>query len=543
MPGRGRRFGSERGTALFVGTAAMVVIIPFIGLAIDVGYLYVVRTTLQSAVDGASLAAARALSLGLSTAAQETSAKNNAVNWFYANFPNNYFGTKRTVMGPANVLVFDDPVNPLVRNVTVRATTDVPTYFMRWLKFNWTTVSAIGNAARRDVNIMLVLDRSGSMTANNACASMRSAAKLFTGQFANGRDRIGMLSYSDTVFIHSPPVQNFQTVLGYSNGTGTGTGLIDTIACNDNTGIPAAVTIGYNEIYRQNLPGALNVLMFFTDGLPNTVVINTLQPGVAATSTTGAGSIMRNLSTGNNSSGCQDSLGRALNSSTNRGNWVSNPRIWFPGVAWGSNSWLPNYPAGPIGAVGSGDTLGSARWGIRRWYATSSANRYNQGTLASSVAPGCHYLTNTSSSASPNFQNDIGYLPEQDLFGNNLTGYRNPVRRNSDGRIRVDDTETMLNVAFNASDHAAERARTNPTIPTYVFVVGLGGQTGSPPNYQLLQRMANDPNPDLFNTPARYGAYAHKPSQFVGTFIFSSDASALSQAFLRISAMILRLSQ
>ena len=37
---------------------------PMIGLAVDVGMLYVVKARLQGAVDGGSLAAARALNLG-----------------------------------------------------------------------------------------------------------------------------------------------------------------------------------------------------------------------------------------------------------------------------------------------------------------------------------------------------------------------------------------------------------------------------------------------------------------------------------------------
>jgi Flp pilus assembly protein TadG len=528
-----RRFGSRKGTALFVGMTSLVVIVPFIGLAVDVGYLYAVKATLQTGVDGAALAAARALSLGLSTGAQETSAKNNAVNWFYANFPNGYFGTKSTVMSAADVQVFDDPVNPLVRNVTVTAKTDVPTYFMKWFNFEWTTVSAIGNAARRDVNIMLVLDRSSSMNSNNGCANMRTAAKLFTGQFANGRDRIGMVTYADTIFIESQPVQNFQSVLGYSNGTGNAAGKIDAIVCNGNTGIPGAFIVGYNEVYKMNLPGALNVIMFMTDGLPNNLIINTLQSGAAATSTSVAGTLMRTVGT---KSPCQDSLGRALSGT---GNWITNPRAWQAGVNFGSNSLLPNLPAGPIGGVGSGDSITSARWGVRRFWATSTASTYNRGTYTTSQAPGCSF----SVSGESTFQNDIAWLPEQDAFGNNLTGYRTPIRRNSDGRIRVDDTETILNASFNASDDAASRARTNGTIPAYVFVVGLGGTSGAPPNYQLLQRMANDPNPDLFNTPALYSAVANQPNQFVGTFIFSSDPSELSQAFLKISAMILRLSR
>jgi hypothetical protein len=61
--------------------------------------------------------------------------------------------------------------------------------------------------------------------------------------------------------------------------------------------------------------------------------------------------------------------------------------------------------------------------------------------------------------------------------------------------------------------------------------------------------MANDPNGDLFNTPALYPDCASavncstSTSEPSGTFIFSSNPTQLSQAFLKISAMILRLSR
>ena len=57
----------EKGTSLMLAVISLIFIIPMIGLAVDVGMLYVVKARLQGAVDGASLAAARALNLGQTT--------------------------------------------------------------------------------------------------------------------------------------------------------------------------------------------------------------------------------------------------------------------------------------------------------------------------------------------------------------------------------------------------------------------------------------------------------------------------------------------
>ncbi len=62
---RGRNFrNSEKGVSLILGTVAMVMIVPMLGLFIDVGILYAAKARLQSSVDGAALAAARALESG-----------------------------------------------------------------------------------------------------------------------------------------------------------------------------------------------------------------------------------------------------------------------------------------------------------------------------------------------------------------------------------------------------------------------------------------------------------------------------------------------
>src|SRR5665213_3278241 len=265
---------NESGVSLILGTAALVFIIPAVGLAIDVGYVYAIKAKLQASVDGAALAAARGLSLGQTTTAQAASAKQKAVNWFYANLPANDWMTKNTQMdtSDAHVHVFDDPSNPQVRNVTVSASTFAPTFFMRWFGMDATLVSVTSNASRRDVVAMMVLDRSGSM--GTACTSLIAAAKQFTGQFAPGRDQIGLITFSDGIDPIISPSTSFQTALGYSNSTGSAAGALDTVQGNGRTGPPEAISMAYNELYKKALPGALNLVLVETDGLPNTLVFN-----------------------------------------------------------------------------------------------------------------------------------------------------------------------------------------------------------------------------------------------------------------------------
>lgn len=550
-----KRATREKGVSLILGTAALVFIIPMLGLTIDVGLLYAAKSKLQAAVDGASLAAARALNLGQTTSAQADSAKQNAVNWFYANFPVGTWGTSGTVMTTSNVNVFDDPNNPHLRNVTVTATTTVPTYFMRWFNVASTTITSSGNASRRDAVVMMVLDRSGSMCAptgtgpcsktntTTACAAMISAAKIFTGQFAAGRDQIGLISFSNNVYVHSQPTTNFQSVLGYSNNSGNGTGELDTIKCDGSTGTAAGISIAYNMLYQTNLPGALNLIFLETDGLPNTLTLNFWD------STNSVAGIK-------STSGCTDNSGKTISGNgfktlASLPSWTSGRSLTSTPFS-SSTGYFSDIPAGIVGGVSSSDPGSTSINMLLQYFTTSKSSNYQTGTyVTSSAASGCSF---TSAPRTPT--SDIAWWPQTDVFGN----YLNPpysyqsVTTDAQGHVTFSGTTSARwtnfhAAALNATDYSAYQARTNSTLPAYFFAVGLGGNSSNPPDYVLLQRMANDPNGDTFNTPALYDDCADETAcvtysgQPQGTFVFSPSQSQLAQAFLTISSQILRLSK
>ncbi|MEQ1949345.1 MAG: vWA domain-containing protein [Bryobacteraceae bacterium] len=514
----------DRGVALIVGTAALVMIIPAVGLAIDVGYVYAVKAKLQAAVDGAALAAARGLSLGQTTQAQAASAKQNAVNWFYSNLPPNDWATKNTQMDTSNqhVLVYDDPTNPQVRNVTVTAETSAPTWFMRWFGKDASVIRATSNAARRDVVAMLVLDRSGSM--GGSCSALIDAAKQFTGQFAAGRDQIGLVTFSDGVAPVIAPSTSFQTTLGYINAMGSGTGALDTIKCNGSTSTAEAVSLGYNELYKKSLPGALNLVVVETDGLPNTAVYNWWDGASYGISATSA---------------CKD----ANNKTRAAGGWAtaSSGRQWFGGqnLSSGGSSFIPNISAGTTGSVSTSDPPARTMTVLRNPIQTSHATSNNTVNITS-TAPGCTFAGGTSSSIA-----DFAWMPSADVYGNaiNPTSAYAPVTT-TNGKIAVTrntntDWTNIHNAALNVTDNAAYRARTNPTLPVYVFTIGFSNAVDN----VLLQRMANDPgwltSPDCVNS----GACSNYADQPQGRYVHAANTQELMQAFLSLSSEVLRLSR
>jgi len=592
----------ESGVSLILGTVSLVMIVPLLGLSVDASFLYAAKARIQAAVDGASLGAARALNMGNTLVSQQTNAAQNAVNWFYANFPPGTWSTSGTVMSnggvtendaggyySTNVNIFPDATNPQLDHVDITASTKVPTWFMKWFGLGPTTITAVSHATRRAAVVMMVVDRSGSMCAVNgvakpqpcsiasngsACQAMIDAAKQFTGQFAEGRDYIGMVTFSSNTYVVVPagktagiPDQNFQTTLGYTNNFGTGAGYIDTLQCEGGTGTPQAIALGYQLLVQTGLPGALNILLIETDGLPNTMTMNFYD------------SVNNKVALANGSN-CTDTAGNTRHSATVGfgsaaliPHW-NNFSLNLTAAPFGTTNpgLYPNTPLGMIGTVYSDDpgigtnfTIMMNQWSnpaAQTPQVTSGAAGHGQyntneglSTGNGQAVNGCSF--NNVSLVSTGNPSDFAWWPTTDVYGNQLkpalNPYKNVTTSSYNGFTRVDQGGSWTNfhdAVLNATDNAAYNARANVTYPAYVFALGLGNNSvGAPPDPILMQRLANDPNADTFNSPGKYPACSTEPTcitysgQLQGTYVFAPTSNELGQAFLKISSQILRLSQ
>ncbi len=557
----------QRGTALVVGTCSMILVVPMIGLAVDVGLIYALKAQLQASVDGAALAAARALSLSATTASQVTDAQNNANNWFYANFPNTYWGATSTDMAPdsSHVNVFDDPTNPHLRHVNVTAAIDAPNYFMRWFGAASTHIVAQGFASRRDVVAMMVLDRSGSMckpssapcTSSNAnCGALIQSAKLFAGQFTVGRDKIGAISFADNAYLHSVPSTNFRTALGFetsigATGSNTGTGELDTIECGGGTNATSAIAQAYNELYKEAEPGALNVIVFETDGLPNTLTFNYADINYAT-------STLNNVALASGS-GCKDKEATPKTIGAGGFNTFASIPYWqgssttpshvlttlaagqstapYYGETQPGPAFLSDVPAGMVGALGGTDT-GTTLYLMFNSWTNVTTNDFNESAntyLTSTTAPGCAFTGNN------NDASDLAWVPTTDVYGDNLinAAYNSVPTATFNGVTRVSPV-TMTNIraaAFNATDDAAHRFRTNSTLPVTFYVVGFNTIV----NNTILQRVANDPA--WISNSGCSSLCQYDPTQPTGKYVYASTTAALNGAFQSLASQILRLSQ
>ncbi len=468
---------AQAGIAVIVTAIMLVILIPVIGLAIDVSILYVDKSRLQGAVDGAALAGAKALSRGNDDATQKANAKQAAANYVFLNYPSTFFFTQSlTVDQTADISIDETVANQ--RTISVTAHAVAPTLFMRWLNFTSTTVNASSTVTRRDVNVAMVVDRSGSLAASGSCGAVKQAATNFVSKFANGTDYIGLVTFASTTNVDFPIANNFQTA-----GTNVPT-LINNIQCQGSTSSAMALWYGYDQLVGLNQPGALNVILFFTDGKPTGVNVN--MP-IA------------------NSSGCQFPHPGPPKYINGLYNTYTNVDQFF----------------GLLQPTQNANTIANADF-----YVTSDGGG----------SAGCAYagsMTNTS---------DFLGLPTTDVFGDNLNNGYQPITLNG-SYIDLGNSANAGNMPQNAADDAATRIRSGATesgpLPNaghslsnvIIYSVGLGNAP-YPLSVPLLERISNDPRSSIYNT-----------SQPAGLFVLAPTTADINAAFATIASEILRIAR
>lgn len=435
----GRR--GRKGYLLVYGTLFLaLVVIPFMGLAIDVGMMYMAQTRLSAAADAATIAGASALARGSDDASQRANAVNTANAYFHANFPTGYLWTFN--MQVNSVAATD---STYLRSITTTASVQVPMIFLRMFHVDSRTVSVSAKATRRDINIMVVMDRSGSLSQSYngqpaACAPLKAAAVNFVDQFAETRDNLGLITFATSSNIDYAPAPTFKTsVENYLNK----------INCTGATSSAQALWQGYDQLVKLNQAGALNAILFFTDGRPTAVTEDFPLKGACST----RGTIPRR------------------------------------GVL--TLGYTNNVPSSPMG--------------LYTWAAPGPPPLASDLTVISDHTS-CSFNTNQS-----NVSSDLLNAPVTDIWGNSLvaTGYRTTTTSGSGLSVNGQNVE---NFSTNAADHAALRIRRGDPDPAQgnrslggvvIYCIGFGDVDNT-----LLQRIANDPalvvNPVAAGNQGRY---------------------------------------
>jgi len=457
------RTNREKGISVIFTAISLTTIVPLVGLAIDAGILYTVKGRLQMAVDAGALAGARALSRGNDDSSQQSNAKAVAQAYALLNFPSGYFNITPPAFSSGDITVDESVANQ--RSVTVSTHVSAPLYFLRWLGNTAATVNATATAVRRDVNVVIVMDRSGSLQNSGSCAGLKSAAVEFVTKFANGRDNVGLVTFATS------SANDFSIANNFNTASPSVTSILNSITCTGGTNSAQGLYYGYQQLVALNQPSALNVVLFFTDGYPNTF--------------TGLFPIK-------GSSGCTSKADKQGVLAAGYSNPLTAPTT--PSAMFGLLSW-----------VGGTQPM------------SSDLNLPPNPPTSSS---GCAYASDFTTVG-----NDISYIPNSDVWGNSTnTGYQT-VTTDGSGHIAANPMNNQ-NAGWNAADNAAYRIRTSVGIPNiHTYSIGLGNSGGLPADF--LERAANDPRASNYDTTKPAGIYVYAPTSADLSNAFAEVASQI----------------
>jgi Flp pilus assembly protein TadG len=186
----------QRGAVLAIVGLVIMPLFAVVGLAIDGGRGYLLKSKLSYAIDAAGLAGGRAF---------ETDLREQDIAMFFeANFPPGYMGA---VLAPGHPLVtFDDEEN----TITIEATATIPTRFMSVAGVHYMSFSS-RTVIRRELQgmeLVLVMDNTGSMRSGGKIDAMNDAAAELIEILYGSRDEVedfyvGLVPYAATVNIGS----------------------------------------------------------------------------------------------------------------------------------------------------------------------------------------------------------------------------------------------------------------------------------------------------------------------------------------------------
>ena len=192
-----RRLAKDQsGAVMMIVGLAIIPLFAVIGLSIDAGRGYMLKSKLSYAIDAAGLAGGRAFDTDL----RET----DIAMFFEANFPTGYMGA---VLDPGHPAVtFDDEEN----TITIEARATIPTRFMSVAGVHDLSVSA-RTVIRRELQgmeLVLVMDNTGSMRSGGKIDAMKNAASQLIDILYGSRDEVenfyvGLVPYAAQVNIGS----------------------------------------------------------------------------------------------------------------------------------------------------------------------------------------------------------------------------------------------------------------------------------------------------------------------------------------------------
>jgi hypothetical protein len=244
---------NQKGAIIVIFALSLIVLIGFAALGTEVGKWYLTRAELSKAVDAAALAGAANISnphIVVPTLARDFGMEN---------FQAGYLGTEtgdRSVAFTATVQEGG--------KLTVTGTTSSLAILARIFGIDQVATAATGVAQKNRVQIMMILDRSGSM-AGTPIADLKNAARGFLDYYEDTQDedKIGLVTFATGVRVNYPLGNDFFTPIRTA---------INGLSAVGATNVEDALSqAGAQFVDQTPFPAANRLqqyIVFFTDGRP-----------------------------------------------------------------------------------------------------------------------------------------------------------------------------------------------------------------------------------------------------------------------------------
>lgn len=247
----------ETGTILIAFALLLLLLLGFAALGTEAGRWFLVRAELSKSVDAGALAGAKNISN------PHVDPQILAAEFCAENFPSGYLGTPAAGSGSAT---FDVQLIGHDR-IQVDGHASAMAILAKVVGVGAVPVASSGVAQQNKVEIMLVLDRSGSM-AGKPIADLKKAARSFLDFFTEtqDRDKAGLVSYATSARVDRPLGTDYVAPMKAA---------IDAMAGNGHTNAEDAIAQaggpqGFTD--QTGVPDDQRIqqfLIFFSDGRPN----------------------------------------------------------------------------------------------------------------------------------------------------------------------------------------------------------------------------------------------------------------------------------
>jgi hypothetical protein len=295
MSRRHPHLAREDGQSLVIVVLFLAVAIGICAISLDVGHAYLAQRRLQASVDAAALAGAQGL--------PDLGAANTLADQYGNGGDNTPRGVDGVQMTVATRCLKSTPDCSPANVVSVTETGSVKTLFAGIFGIGsinvHATAAACSPCGEKPLDIMLVLDRTGSMCTNSAgqpdpnCTDMenaRNGLKTFLGLMDPQLDHVGFAVlppaqnlapgcpyggdssswYSPTNYVLVPLSSDYKSPNGSLNSSSNLVSAIDCVEANGSTAYANALEAAQAELVKDGRPGVQKVIVMMSDGAANT---------------------------------------------------------------------------------------------------------------------------------------------------------------------------------------------------------------------------------------------------------------------------------